>query len=1189
MRLTKLELHGFKSFARRTELQFDEGITAVIGPNGSGKSNIADAVRWVLGEQSAKALRGSRMEDVIFNGTQERKAQAYCEVSLTFDNSDLSLPLDFTEISITRRVYRSGESEYAINRNNCRLKDIQELFRDTGIGKEGYSIIGQGRVEEILSNKSGDRRTALEEAAGVMRYRVRKEEAVRKLDQTRKNLERLQDILTELQNQREPLFEQAEKARAYLGLRDELKALEINVFLYQYERTQERLAATAAAIAQLQEESEALIETEHVINADCAAQEETLRALEQTASALQNELLSMMSGMEAHLGEAGVLRERSENLKREQERLSKALQEDCRRRDEIDASLDKLSHSDTAGRDMLSGLNDQISETQKRLNSLQQAVEQQERELEAQKGSIIASLNRLSDAKSQLSRMEAMAAALEQRMQSVKNDQSGIEREHEGLLLEQQQAQAEWQSQERTRRELLDGQAELRRELSRAQEQSKAADQALRELEQRGQSMRSRSSVLEEMARAHEGYYTSVRNVLKDCDRNAELRRCVLGVVAELVQVPQKYETALEMALGSALQNIVTPTSEDAKRVIDHLRKNQYGRATLLPVSAMRPRLLDASERAALSTPGCIGVASELVQFDEMYRNVMENLLGRTVIVQDLDAGIAINRRANAAFRIATLQGDIIHPGGSMTGGSVQKREFSLLGRERESKQLQQSIQELESELKRQAQRRAQAEEKVKECTQALSQADDHLHAHEIESARHKEKLELIARDIKQNEQKRERSETELGQLSDNLADIEKERKAAETVQSGIEEGSAATQEDVQRSQARLNELRAQYEAEMAVLTESKVQRMALQKEEDAVNAERSRLTKERVQLARAFDEHQSGRECAAEQEAELIARLETLVSGIGVEQAQVDARKEQQHALDDERQRLQQAISEARAQKDEINTRLREIDDRKHRQELAQSRTELEFEAMLERMRTDYELTYEMALPLRTELNGITAAHVRIDELKKSIRELGSINVNAVEDYQTLNERYESLSTQCDDLTRAEADLQTLIAELTVTMERQFLQQFQLIQRNFSEVYAQLFGGGWAELRLSDPKDVLNCEIDIIAQPPGKKLQLLTLLSGGERALTAIALLFAMLKLKPTVFCILDEIESSLDEVNVTRFANYLREYSDDTQFILITHRKGSMEVCNALYGVAMEEKGVSKIVSARFQDAAS
>ena len=1187
MRLVRLELQGFKSFARKTELQFDPGITAVIGPNGSGKSNIADAVRWVLGEQSAKALRGSKMEDVIFNGTQERKAQAFCEVALTFDNSDALLPIDFNEVTVTRRVYRSGDSEYAINRNNCRLKDINELFRDTGIGKEGYSIIGQGKVEEILSNKSGDRRAALEEAAGVMRYRVRKEEAVRKLENTRKNLERLEDILMELQTQREPLQEQAEKARAYLKLRDELKALEVNVFIHQYERMQERLDSAGCALEQMQEESELLYESERTLSSDTAAQEEALRAIEQTASTAQNALITLMSAMEAHIGEAGVFNERKEHLEKERERLLASIAENERRREDRMGQLERLKTDDTAGRDMLQALDDEIAQADAELLRLQQAVERQEETLNTQKNSIIDSLNRLSDAKSQLSRMEAMTSALNQRLDAIAADQRANSAEREGLEKELSEAKAEWDAQQEQKRAFLGEQERLNSSLKQAQQESKTAQNKLHELEQGCNAMRSRSNVLEEMARAHEGYYASVRNVLKDCERDVALRRSVLGVVAELISVPQQYETALEMALGSSLQNIVTPTPEDAKRVIDHLRARQYGRATLLPVSAMRARLLTAEERQALHMPGCIGIASELVGFEERYRSVVENLLGRTVIVEDLNAGISINKRANSAFRIATLQGDIINPGGSMTGGSVQKREFSLLGRERELKELERSIREAEAAIKAQAQKRTEADESVEEMKLLLQQAEAALHAQEIDSARHKEKLELIERDLRQNAQKAERMELECAQIRDNLLDIEKEQSSLSNVQTGIEAGSAATQEDVQRSQAELVRLRAGQEAATAAMTERKVRRMALKKEEDAVLLETRRLEQELRDTQRATEEHRAAHTRTLEQEAALEQQLQSLNAAVAQEQAAVELRKEEQHAMEEERLRRSQALSDTRARKDELNKRLRELEEKRHKQELTKSRTEVELDAMVERMMADYELTYEAALPLRTEGVGITAAHVRIDELKKEIRALGSINVNAVEDYEILNERYTALYTQCEDLNRAEGDLNTLIAELTQTMEKQFLQQFTLIQQNFTTVFEQLFGGGYAELRLADPKDVLNCDIDIIAQPPGKKLQLLTLLSGGERALTAIALLFAMLKLKPTVFCILDEIESSLDEVNVTRFANYLREYSDDTQFILITHRKGSMEVCNALYGVAMEEKGVSKIVSARFQEA--
>ncbi|MDL2217269.1 chromosome segregation protein SMC [Christensenellaceae bacterium OttesenSCG-928-M15] len=1184
MRLTKLEIHGFKSFARKTELLFDDGITAVIGPNGSGKSNIADAVRWVLGEQSARALRGLKMEDVIFNGTQERRPQSYCEVTLTFDNADGTLPLDFNEVSVTRRVYRSGESEYAINRNNCRLKDITELFRDTGVGKEGYSIISQGRVDEILSNKSNDRRTAIEEAAGIMRYRARKEEAVRKLDNTKKNLERLQDILTELDNQREPLREQAEKAQSYLKLRDELKDLEINVFLHQYEKTRERIENAKAAIAAIEEECAVYTDTEKALSTDCAQQEEELRAIEQHASELQNTLLNEMSLMDNHTGEVKVLLERRENLEKEMTRLKETIQLDEQKKQALQEKLVSLKDNDDTSHSLLLKLDEQIADKEQEVRNLNAAILEQETLLEEQKNSIIEHLNRLSDAKSQLSRMEAMTSALTARQETVKEEETAIGLERDGLLSEQAQAQKDWDEKAAAFNGLLSQQKEQMRTLDATKLSLQQSEKKLRDSETGLNAMRSRANVLEEMARAHEGYYASVRNLLKDCDRDISLRRCVLGVVAELITVPKQYEIALEMTLGSALQNIVTPTPEHAKQVIEHLRNNKYGRATLLPVSDMRGRTLNEAERAALRMPGCIGVASELIGYDQQYQNVMEYLLGRTVIVEDLDAGIAINRKTHAAFRIATIKGDIINPGGSMTGGSVQKREFSLLGRERELKELREDMQKIAAAIKEQEREIERIQEAVRACKAALVITDQALHDVELENTRHKEKLELIIRDLNLNQEKLDKNRLENTQIEDNLLDILKEREAIERLQSGIEEGNAATQEDVQHSQSRLTALRGQAEAEAALLTERKVERMALQKEEDAIAQEKKRIAREIEQAQKDVETAKAATLENEKQSAAVQTQIASLSGNIEKEQALVDTHREQQQNLNEEKQKKTEALNQARARKDELNLNLRSLDERKHKQELNLSRAEVEFSAMQERILTDYTMTYEDALPLKKQPFAITGAHVRIDELRGMIRELGNINVNAVEDFLVLEERYEGLTTQCEDLHRAQLDLDTLIGELTSTMEQQFLEQFKLIQENFSTVFCQLFNGGQAELRLQDAKDPLNCEIDIIAQPPGKKLQLLSLLSGGERALTAIALLFAMLKLKPTVFCILDEIETALDEMNVTRFANYLKHYSADTQFILITHRKGSMEVCNTLYGVAMQEKGVSRVVSAKF-----
>ncbi|MDL2257723.1 chromosome segregation protein SMC [Eubacteriales bacterium OttesenSCG-928-K08] len=1187
MRLTKLELNGFKSFARKTELTFGEGITAVIGPNGSGKSNIADAVRWVLGEQSAKALRGAKMEDVIFNGTQERRPQAFCEVMLTFDNSDGALPIEFMEVMITRRVYRSGESEYQINNNNCRLKDIHELFRDTGIGKEGYSIIGQGRVEEILSNKSGDRRTALEEAAGVMRYRARKEEAMRKLEHTKKNLERLEDILNELDAQCEPLYEQAEKAKEYLTLRDELKDLDINVFVHQYERIKERLEGASAAIVELQAQSASALDTEQALSRDCSAQEEELRAIEQSASELQTMLLKELSCMEAHAGEVSVLKERRENLAREKQRLTDERAQNEELCAQLREELGRLSGSGQDEKDLLKKLDEQIEEDEQKTQRLQKEIQAQDELVEEQKAGIIESLNRLSDAKAQLSRTEAMVAALNQRMGVLSGELQSATAERDGLLNEQNQAVLSWQKQAKDYEKAQHEKQAAQERVLEAKRISENTQAELHTAEQALSTMRSRSNVLEEMARAHEGYYASVRNVLRDCGRDVELRRCVLGVVAELVKVPRQYETAIEMSLGSALQNIVTPTPEHASRVIRYLRDKQYGRATLLPVSAMRPRVLNAQEREFLRMPGCAGLASELVEFDPQYKNVVENLLGRTVIVDTLETGVEMNKRAHAAFRIATIKGDIIHPGGSMTGGSIQKREFSLLGREREINELRLRMAKAQEDMLKKQRDIEAAANNVKIMEQVLEGIDKSLHAQDIDSARHKEKLDLIERDIEQNAQKTGRLELERGQIEDNLADIIKERQGIETLQSGIEKGSAATQDDVRISQAKLGELRLQSETLNQELTSKKVRRMAMQKEEDALLQEQKRLQRELEQKQQLAQDAASNIKRAQAQSDELIKSIETLAAQVGDEQAQVDTHKEQQQALEEERQRRAATLSETRQRKEELGTQLRSLEERRHKQELAFSRAELEFAAMQERISEDYGLTYAEALPLRRVPFAVTSAHVRIDELRTEIRELGDINVNAVEDYRALNERCQMMRAQCGDLHKAQEDLLTLIDELTGQMEKQFLSQFEIIQQNFSAVFEQLFEGGHAQLRLSDPKNPLSCDIDIIAQPPGKRLQLLTLLSGGERALTAIALLFAMLKLKPTVFCILDEIESSLDEVNVARFANYLKNYSEETQFILITHRKGSMEVCNTLYGVAMEEKGVSRLVSARLQDA--
>ena len=1187
MRLTKIEINGFKSFAKKTEIQVEKGITAIIGPNGSGKSNIADAVRWVLGEQSARVLRGNKMEDVIFNGTEQRKPQSFCEVTLTLDNSDGRLPTDYAEVSITRRVYRSGESEYFMNRTQCRLKDISELLRDTGIGKEGYSIIGQGRVEEILSNKSNDRRNAFEEAAGVMKYRVRKEEAERKLDNTRKNLVRLNDILEELERQIGPLEEQSAAAREYLKLRDELKEIEINVFLYQYDRLNERIKTLSDSLASYEAEIKSAFATESAVAADCVVEEEKERWLSVAIGEMQSKLLAATQDVENRAGEAKVARERMANLAKDRERLEEEMRYSGERYDSLRKDIAEAAERGRTAGEKREAAAKTLGEIQDKLSSLEQSISDKEDMLERQKQSMIEAMNRLSDAKSRISRLEAIKTTLLSRIDDIKERRQDISAEGKKLQKEYDDVYGGFAVIKAEYDKVSEKRAAAISSLNEHNVALKQAHEDVRRMEQQIEAENSRIKVLQEMKRAYEGYYSSVRNLLRDAARDTGLGRCIEGVVAELIKVPEQYESAIEMTLGSALQNIVTPTEQEGKRVIEYLRAKQYGRATMLPVSSMRSRLLSADEKAMCNVDGFIGIASDLVGFEERYRGIFENLLGRTVIVKDLDAGIAINKRARSSFRIATLKGDIINPGGSMTGGSVQKREFSLIGREREIEVLSESVKQKQAALERSVGQCLRMEGEIAEANRLVEQLGQELHARDIEMATHREKVDVVLKYVEDNKADLERSDMELSQIQDNIDNIDQQCAEADKDRSQWEQGNVASQEDIKKLQEELNSLRSEQAEVNQSFTESRVVMTAMEKEYAAAEGDIKRLEKESAQLQETMAKAKAAVEEGLCRFMELQEQAGSLDQNITAERKDVDKLTDQLRTMEEERAKRLADIDDMRERREAIAAELGEARERSHRTELNLNKAQLELQNMQDRIWNDYELTYENAQHMRRQI-AITASHLRVDELRTAIKALGDVNVASIEDYRTVKERFDGLNTQYDDLTKAEADLQVLIADLVATMEEEFRRQFALIQRNFSEVFVELFGGGRAELVLSDKDDILNCDIDIIAQPPGKKLQLLSLLSGGERALTAIALLFAILKLKPTAFCILDEIESALDEANVTNFAEYVRNYSDDTQFILITHRRGSMAVCDSLYGVAMEEKGVSKVVSAKFTESA-
>lgn len=1183
MQLTKLEINGFKSFAKKTELIFEQGITGILGPNGCGKSNIADAFRFVLGEQSARALRGKKVEDFIFNGTEKRRPLSYCEVSMYFDNTDGSLDSPYTEVAVTRRAYRSGESEYYINKSPCRLKDIQELFRDTGIGKDGYSIIGQGRVGEILSDRSNERRVVFEEAAGVMKYRTRKEEAERKLLNTSRNLIRLEDILHELEDRLEPLREQSEKADAYFKMRDELRDIELNLFLYTHDRSTEKIRQLRDTAAQLESEILSASAEEEALAVTCSAEETAERSLSAAISETSQTLIGLSASVESGAGDARLIDEKIASFERE---IEKAKDDANQLEDDRTLNLERISRinaSVSGAENDTEALRKELSEALAEFNSLKANIDDKEAALEAQKQAMMDAMNRLADTRSLASRLEAMRESLNARLDAIAGEKASALDENAKLREEHDEIETAVNSVKETISKLAKDRADSDARAINIDSQIKMLSRELRQCEDEINSIDSRQRVLEEMKHAHEGYYTSVRRLLNDSARDPELSKRIHGVVAELITVPKEYERAVEMALGSALQNIIVPTEQDAKYVIEYLRRRDYGRATLLPISAMRARLLTSEERSFINVPGCFGVASELITFSPAFRSAVENLLGRTVIVRDIDTGILINKRARSAFRIATLEGDILNPGGSMTGGSVQKREFSLLGRERAIEELTAKRSEFKDKAARIDADISDKQAKLSSESKAAAALRDRIQQLNVTLASEIEKADITEKYLLKSEDAINRLDAEADQIRDSISEIQAQSMEAEEAQTRINEGNVLTNDDIRTAQAELASLRHELQKENDHTAELQVRLMAADKEKNAAAAEIERLTKEngniadRIILLNAFVEDKK------HEIEQLHEQLDGLMLSVAADRDKVNALNDELRGMEAERAQHLNLLDESREQREEIVMQISELKDRLHRNELSLNKLQIDLENMTDKIWQDYELTYEGAQEYRRQIP-VTQMHIRTDELRRGIRELGDVNTSAVEDYRSVKERYEDLSTQCADLHKAEDDLNELIGSLTDTMKREFAEQFEKIQVNFGSTFRELFGGGRAELVLSDKSDVLNSNIDIIAQPPGKKLQLLTLLSGGEQALTAIALLFAILKLKPAAFCILDEIDTSLDEANVDCFADYLKSYASGTQFIIITHRKGAMAVCNSLYGVSMEEKGVSSIVSAKF-----
>lgn len=1188
MYLKRLEMFGFKSFAEKTELEFTPGITAVVGPNGAGKSNVADAIRWVLGEQSARVLRGSNMADVIFAGSDGRKAMGFAQVSLVLDNSDGKLGVGFSEVMITRRVDRSGEGEYFINQVPCRLKDVQDLFMDTGLGKESYSIIGQGKIDEILSSKPEDRRAIFEEAAGISKYKSRKREAQRRLTETEQNLVRINDIIGELAAQLASLKEQAERAEQYQALQGELNRLEIGLLARNLTGVLERLSRQEERNRQLRQRRQELAEQVQACEEAAEVARNLAASLDQELAVIGARLAEATGQLQRAESRLALARQEQAAAEAEGARLDGELATLASKLQALEAEATQLAAKLAAAQQELEAAARELSDREKAHRAATDSVAELLRRTEEHKSRIIDLLQREAEARNAAAAAERSGAEADRRLARLEAERRRAEAEAAAVRSALEAVQAEQQALAAERQQVVETMTALRR----AREE---ADQRLQQLQRQQQALReqlrgasSRLGVIEEMISGFEGYQRGPRTILQAREKGLPFAAEVLGAVAEVIRTEPRLERAIEVALGGGLQYIITATDAGAKQAIEYLKRTHGGRATFLPLNTIRPQLFrPEEERQFAGAPGILGVALDLVRFEERFRPAIAALLGRVLIAEDLDAALALNKRAGMRFRIVTLDGEVLAAGGALTGGSLGGQAPGLLSRQREREELTARIASLRQEIG--------ALEDA--CRQAAAARDDLEQQIQAESAR----LQDLDSRIAQAEAKAARLTAENSRWSEALRTFEVE---AGEIRREAEEGRETARQRL-ADWERLRAERSTLEEEVARLGQEVQQRTAVRDQAaQALIAVQVRLAElkeqvrglgsQRLRLDAERSALEGERSVRQQQRAEAAVRLERALAEIGAAEAEAAEAARARDQAEAERSRVQSRKMEVLEQ---INARERELRSLRRAQgevqahlqegEVEEARLRAEQEGLTQRLAEQYGVHAAEAPGLALAEEEVAFARTRIQALRDQIRDLGPVNLQAIDEYRSTRERYEFLQQQRADLEEAKASLYRAVAELDKRIKSQFLESFQVVRREFQRVFQELFGGGRADLQLLDESDLLETGVEIIAQPPGKKLQPLSLLSGGERAMTAIALLFALLRVRPAPFVVLDEVEAALDEANVERVARYLKSYAEEgCQFICITHQRGTMEVADTLYGVTMEGNGVSKVVSVRLAD---
>ncbi len=1181
MYLKRLEMQGFKSFADKTVLEFMPGITSVIGPNGSGKSNISDAIRWILGEQSMKSLRGSKTQDIIFAGTQNRKSLGFAEASLIFDNTDGTLPIEYSEVTVTRKIYRSGETGYYINKVPCRLKDIVELFMDTGIGRDGYSIIGQGKIDEILSNKSEDRRHIFEEAAGIVKYRARKEETEKKLEQTKLNLLRINDILSEIESNLEPLQMQSDKAKKYLNLKEELKNIEVGLFLYNIEKYKQSLEELSndeeimkstlnqeegklEKIKILKEElkdkiDEITTQIEKLQNIGFESQKE-IEKLNSNINVAETKIQNNIENVERNKNEITELEEKINNLKQE-------IEQKQTRKDNLKQNKEKFEN--------------ELKEKEEELQKLTEKLSSKELEIEKLKKQVEENTDKKYELQSEISMQTANFENLTQRQKQVKQEISNNVSELDRARMKKEDISKEFYEIEAERNQILKQIEDIDTQKQEVNNKIKEFDLQIVNSTNDMRMKQSRHNFLVETEKEKEGYVKSVKSLLLDCEKIKELGKGMHGVLANIISVPSEYETAIEMCLGMSLQNIVTDTEEDAKRLIEHLRKNNLGRVSFLPITSVKGKKL---ENIKGKKNGVVGIASDLVSFDRKYEQIILNLLGRTVVVDNMQNAINIAKENNYSFRIITVEGDIINPSGAITGGSVAKKTVNILGRSREIESLEKEIKKIKSKiekLEKEKEEYINSSEVIIEQVQGL---EKQLQETDITYATGKQRVSSIDENIQTIQKRIEKLKEESSKIEEKQKEIQTQKQENEKQIEHMKEQNEEDQKIIDEFSNSNKESQEYIDNLNLDITNLKISVSSFNESEVSIQ-EMTDMLKTEIETHTKNKENKNKQiEKAKEENIQLKAEIENTKQEIEKVKEQVANSGENIEKLKQERIQKNEKLTEKETEQTSEFKTIEDLKAQITKLEVKKTKTEEDITDIINKMWEEYQLTPNNVKDYQKPEN-IALTQRKVNELRTDIRELGSVNVDSIEEYKNLKERYDFMCEQRLDLENTMSKLRKIIQEMLETMKQQFKEKFEIINKNFGEVFKELFGGGMAEVSLTDEENILECGIDITVQPPGKKLQNMTLLSGGEKAFTAIALLFAILKINPAPFCVLDEIEAALDDVNVYRYAEYLKKFSKETQFLIITHRKGTMEAADTVYGVTMEEKGISKLLSMKLK----